>query len=60
MGRNANDISTVQITVSTTPPVKKLLEKLVITGFYGKSAAEAAERIIARQLEQLSKDGKLL
>jgi hypothetical protein len=50
----------VQITISTTPPVKKHLERLVVTGLYGKNAAEAAERLVARELEQLIKDGALL
>jgi hypothetical protein len=53
MGRVPNHISTVQITISTTPPLKKLLEKLVSTGLYGKSAADAAERLIAREIERL-------
>jgi hypothetical protein len=59
MARTANHISTIQITISTTPPVKRLLEKLVATGLYGKNAAEAAERIVARGLEHLIKDGAL-
>lgn len=59
MSREANKIETVTITISTTPPVKKFLEALVDTGLYGKNAAEAAERIIARGLDQLLSDGKI-
>jgi hypothetical protein len=59
MARQANDISTVTVTISTTPPVKKLLNKLVATGLYGKNAADAAERLIARELERLMNDGLL-
>jgi hypothetical protein len=59
MPRDPNKIGTVTITISTTPPIKKHLEKLVASGFYGKNAAEAAERIIARGIEQLLADSKL-
>lgn len=59
MPREANKIETVTITISTTPPVKQHLESLVATGLYGKNAAEAAERIVTRGLEQLIAEGKL-
>lgn len=59
MARTANHISTIQITISTTPPVKKHLEKLVTTGLYGKNVAEAAERLVTRELEDLIKGGTL-
>jgi hypothetical protein len=59
MARERNHISTVQITISTTPPLKKLLERLVTTGLYGKSAAEAAERLVAREIERLMGSGVL-
>jgi hypothetical protein len=32
---------------------------LVSTGLFGKNAAEAAERLIARSVEQLTRDGTL-
>jgi hypothetical protein len=56
MPRNPNHISTVQITISTTPPLKKHLERLVTTGLYGKSAAEAAERLVAMGIERLLRE----
>jgi hypothetical protein len=59
MARSANHIPTVVVTISTTPPVKKLLDKLVATGLYGKNPADAAERLIARELEHLINDGVL-
>ena len=59
MGKAANTIETIQITVSTTRPVQALLERLVLTGFYGKNPAEAAERLLARSLEALRKEGAL-
>jgi len=59
MARSRNEIATVQITISTTPPVKKHLGRLVETGFYGKNEAEAAERLVARELEHLIRDGVL-
>jgi hypothetical protein len=50
---------TVTITVSTTPQIQKYLSRLVTTGLFGKNAAEAAERLIARSVEQLGRDGVL-
>jgi len=59
MAKPNNTIGTVKITISTTRPVQTLLEKLVLTGFYGKNPAEAAERLLARGIESLAKDGTL-
>ncbi len=59
MPRRPNSIKTVLITISTTEPVERHLETLVETGFYGKNPAEAAERLVARGIEQLLRDGKL-
>ncbi len=60
MPRQPNKVQTVTITVSTTPGVHERLEALVESGLYGKNAAEAAERLIARGLESLMEQGKLL
>jgi hypothetical protein len=57
-GRPTNVNSTVTITVSTTPQVKRGLEKLVKAGTFGKSPAEAAERIISEKLWALASEGK--
>jgi hypothetical protein len=59
MARRPNSIKTVTITISTTEPVEQYLAKLVSTGLYGKNPAEAAERLVARSIEQLVRDGTL-
>ena len=51
MPRKPNDVKTVQITLSTTPSVEAYLKKLVATGLYGKTTAEAAERLVASGIE---------
>jgi hypothetical protein len=50
MARPRNDLSTVPITISTTPHVVGYLQTLVGTGLYGKNNAEAAERLIAQTI----------
>ena len=53
MARKPNHINTSQITLSTTPRVIEELELLVLTGHYGKNPAEAAERVLAAELNRL-------
>ena len=60
MPRMPNKVKTVTITVSTTPPVHSYLETLVATGLFGNNAAEAAERLIARGIEEHLADGTLI
>jgi hypothetical protein len=60
MPRTPNKVATVTITVSTTPPVYEYLERLVDSGLFGKNPAEAAERLIARGIEQHLGEGELL
>ena len=60
MPRLPNKVKTVTITVSTTPPVHSYLETLVATGLFGKNAAEAAERLIARGIEDHLAEGTLI
>ena len=57
MPRSPNHLPTVTITVSTTPQMRRYLVDLVATGLFGKNAAEAAERLIARSVEQLAREG---
>jgi len=57
MPRTPNHLPTVTITVSTTPQMRRYLVDLVATGLFGKNAAEAAERLIARSVEQLTREG---
>ena len=59
MPRSRNHLPTVTITVSTTPQVQGYLTELVATGLYGKNVAEAAERLIAQNLERLAREGAL-
>jgi len=59
MPRRPNQLPTVQIPISTTPQVRDYLERLVPSGFYGKNSTEAAERVLARALEQMVKEGTL-
>jgi hypothetical protein len=51
MAKDQNLLPTKYVTLSSNPQVVKYLEKLVMTGFYGKNVAEAAERILAQELE---------
>ena len=60
MPRQPNTVKTVTITVSTTPPVYEHLEALVASGLFGKNPAEAAERLVARGVEQFLADGTLI
>jgi len=59
MPKSANTIDTVQITISTTRPVQGHLERLVLTGLYGKNPADAAERVLTRSIESMLKDGTI-
>ena len=59
MAKPKNRIESVPLQVTTTPQVRKLLEHLVDTGLYGKNVAEAAERLIAHELERRIDEGRL-
>jgi hypothetical protein len=59
MPKPPNLIGSESITVTTTPYVRRYLEQLVKGGLYGKNAAEAAERLISRSIEELIKQGSL-
>jgi len=59
VARTPNNIATKMIHISTTPRVYEYLEDLVLTGLYGKSPAEAADRLIAREVEVLIREGSL-
>ena len=59
MARKPNSVTTVTITISTTEGVQHYLEDLVSGGLFGKNPAEAAERLVARGLENLLRDGTL-
>ncbi len=59
MARTKNPIASVQITISTTPLMKAYLEKLVRHGTYGKTVAEAAERLVAIKVTELMGNGQV-
>lgn len=57
MARPKNATGTAQITISTSPQMKALLEQLSQTGFYGKNAAETAHALLKEKVRELQKDG---
>jgi hypothetical protein len=57
MARNANAVPSVKLTISTTEQVKARLTELVGTGFYGKNASEAAERLVGEALQKKITEG---
>ena len=59
MPKSRNDLNSVTITITTTPQVRRALQRLVKTGFYGKNPAEAAERLLAQTLEQHVREGRI-
>ena len=59
MAKPVNTVRTVTITLSTTEVVRDHLDRLASTGFYGKNPADAAERLLARVLEEMAKEGRL-
>jgi hypothetical protein len=59
MGRKENSLDSVELRTSTNLVLKANLEKLVLTGRYGKNWTEAAERLIAEAIGRLIDEGKL-
>ena len=54
-----NLLATTTVTLSTNPLVVDRLERLVLTGAYGKNSAEAAERLLSLTLHTLDKEGEI-
>ena len=50
MARPKNVTPTEQITIATTPQVRRVLERLAAEGFHGKNVAEVAERLLSDKL----------
>ena len=50
MARNENSIESVVIKLSTTHAICDDLDRLVQTGYFGKSRAEAAEQLLRAEL----------
>jgi hypothetical protein len=59
MPKPRNSIPSETIKVTTTPAVRVYLEELVKEGLYGKNPSEAADRLLARGIENLIKEGAL-
>lgn len=59
MPRKDNLLDTDKLTLSTNPLIVERLERLVHTGYFGKNAAEAAERLVAKTLEEMDRDHRL-
>lgn len=59
MARSRNLLPTVTITLSTNPQIKAYLSELVPSGLCGNNEADAAERLLARAVEQLIREGSL-
>ena len=59
MARGKNQLTTEQITVSTTGSVVEHLKDLTATGLWGKNHTEAAERLISESIRRLIADGTL-
>jgi hypothetical protein len=59
MARPLNTVGTVTLTISTSQRVKSALEALTKTGFFGKNAAETAERIVSQRIWELAQDNKI-
>ena len=57
MARPKNTAGTVQITISTTPQIKALLEELAESGFFGKNAADTAHSLLKEKIRELQRDG---
>jgi hypothetical protein len=57
MARPKNILKTVTLTISTNRPLMDDLESLVSSGLFGKSSPEAAERLIAKGIQELMKEG---
>lgn len=59
MPRSENTIPTKLTKISSNPVIREYLEELVLTGLYGKNAAEAAERLLSQELKRLIDCGQL-
>jgi hypothetical protein len=56
MPRSPNARPTVKITITTSPTVQEDLDKVVSTGYFGSTRAEAAERLLAEAMRALFKE----
>ena len=59
MARKDNKLGTEYVRISTNPVLKGYLEQLVLTGLYGKTASEVAERLVAKEVRRLIAAGDI-
>jgi hypothetical protein len=59
MARKDNKLGTEIVRIATNPRIKEYLERLVLTGFYGKTASEVAERLLAGEVKRLHDAGQI-
>jgi hypothetical protein len=60
MPRSPNTEPTVKVTISTSPALRRDLDKVVATGYFGRTKAEAAERLLAEAIRNLIREGTLV
>ncbi len=59
MGRKKNPLGTVQERFSGNRIIRAYLEDLVTTGLYGRSAGEAAERLVSQGIQRAIEQGTI-
>lgn len=59
MARRPNAVETVEVKLSTTPQIRKLLELLANTGRFGKNASEVGEELMRARLREVELEGWL-
>lgn len=59
MARPKNTLDTIQITISTTPQVRDLLDFLTEQGLYGKNTADTAHNLLKEKIRELIEKGHL-
>jgi len=60
MPRVPNAQPTVKITITTSQTIQADLEKVVLTGYFGSTRSEAAERLLAEAIRSLIKEGTII
>jgi hypothetical protein len=59
MARPENLLESVELRIQINPVLKGYLEQLVGKGTFGKSANEAAERLVSTAIDDMLESGKL-
>jgi len=59
MARNKNPVGTVQERFSGNRLIRAYLQDLVQTGLYGRTAGEAAERLVSQGIQRAIEQGTI-